>query len=237
MTENKNSKPLIPQHIVVFPDGNRRWARERNLSVAEGYKEGYRNFQRFLVHCKKRGVKVLTIFGFSTENWSRPQEEVAFLMQFFIEAVSNTESIQQLKKEGVRVWIIGQKDRLTPVLREKMARMEETLKDEKNFHLNLAVSYGGRWDIVQAAQKLIKEGASPEQVTEEKFGQYLSTAGLPDPDLIIRAGGEKRLSNFVLWQAAYAELYFSPKYWPDFNEAELDEALEEFARRQRRFGK
>lgn len=233
MEQNNN----IPKHVVVFPDGNRRWAKERNLTTAEGYEEGYRNFQRFLQDCKKHKVQVLTIFGFSTENWSRPKEEVEFLMNFFVEAISNQLSIKQLEEEGVRVRVIGQRERLPHFLQERIVQMEDVTKKGASFHLNLAVSYGGRWDIVQAAREIVREGIPVEQVTEEKFGEYLSTAGLPDPDLIIRAGGEKRLSNFLLWQAAYAELYFSSKYWPDFDEKEFDIALEEFARRKRRFGR
>jgi undecaprenyl diphosphate synthase len=233
-----NTQPNnIPQHIVVFPDGNRRWAKEHNLSIAEGYLEGYKNFQRILIHGKKRGVRVFTIFGFSTENWNRPQEEVDFLMQFFVEAVSNQKSIQELQKEEVCVRIIGQKEKLSPTLQEHIAALEHATKDNTTFYLNLAVSYGGRWDITQAVQRIVQVGIPAGSITEETIAERLSTAGLPEPDLIIRAGGEQRLSNFILWQGAYAELYFSPAYWPDFHETELDEALEEFARRQRRFGK
>ncbi len=224
----------VPQHIVLFPDGNRRWAKERGLPTLQGHWQGYKNFGRFCRHCQKRGVKVLTVFGFSTENWKRTKEEVNYLMKLFERYLA--EDLKDFQKNKVKVKIIGQKERLPKPLQKVIKKVENLTKDNKSLHLNLAVSYGGRWDITQAVQKIVKKKTPASKITEELIGEHLSTAGLPEPDLIIRAGGEKRLSNFVLWQGAYSELYFSPKLWPAFTEKDLDEALKEYSRRQRRFG-
>ena len=226
----------IPKHIVLFPDGNRRWARERGLPTIKGHWQGFENLKRFCTWCKERGVKIGTAFGFSTENWKRPEAEIKYLMELFKKVLSDKNYIQQLYQEGIRLKVIGQKERLPASLQKIIEKVENSTKDNKSFHLNLAVSYGGRWDIVQAVKQIIAKKIPAQQISEELIGRYLSTAGLPDPDLIIRAGGEKRLSNFVLWQGAYAELYFSPKYWPDFTERDLDEALVEYTNRQRKFG-
>jgi len=227
----------IPRHVVLFPDGNRRWAKEKGLSTFEGHLRGKENFDRFLSWCKKRGVKIVTVFGFSTENWSRPEDEVVYLMELLAHGLSDKKAIRRFQEEGVKVKIIGQKEKLPDALQKAISHVEEITKDNAMFQLNLAVSYGGRWDIVQATQHIIKDKIPAEKVTEELMSQYLSTAGLPDPDLVIRPGGAVRFSNFVLWQAAYAELYFYEGYWPDFDEKEFDTALEEFARRKRRFGR
>jgi undecaprenyl diphosphate synthase len=232
--EQQNSQ--IPSHVVLFPDGNRRWARERELSVFEGYREGRKNFQQFLLHCKKRGIKIVTVFGFSTENWQRPKEEVEFLMVFLEESLSGKEELAFFQQEGIRVNIIGQKERFPSSLQEAIANVEGLTKQNTELFLNLAASYGGRWDIAQAVQRIVKDGIAPKAITEELISSYLTTAGLPEPDLVIRAGGEKRFSNFLLWQSAYAELYFSDKYWPAFTEQDLDEVFAEYTRRQRRFG-
>lgn len=230
----------IPKHIVLFPDGNRRWAKAKGLPTLEGHKQGYNNLLDFSQWCKSRGVKVLTAFGFSTENWNRTKEEVDYLMKLLETGlINNFEKYQKeikYKQEGIRVKIIGQKERLPKSLQEAILRVEESTKNNDKLFLNLAVSYGGRWDIVQAAKKIIEEKIPIEKIDEKLFENYLSTAGLPNPDLIIRAGGEMRMSNFVIWQGAYSELYFCPKFWPDFTEQDLDLALQEFDRRQRRFG-
>jgi undecaprenyl diphosphate synthase len=231
----------IPQHIVLFPDGNRRWAKEKGLPTLEGHKKGYENILDFAEWCKNRGVKTLTAFGFSTENWNRSTEEVSYLMKLLEEGlVVNVEKYmndERWQKYGVRLKVIGQIERLPESLQKAIKRAEEATKDNDQLQLNLAVSYGGRWDILNAVKNIVKEEIEPDKIDEKLFEEHLSTAGLPAPDLVIRAGGEKRMSNFVLWQAAYAELYFSPKYWPDFTEQDLDEALNEFDRRTRRFGK
>lgn len=224
----------VPQHIVLFPDGNRRWARERGLDPLEGHKAGYEKLVDFTHWCQDRGIKVVTAFGFSTENWNRTKKEVSYLMKLL--EMGLRAHPKDFVSSGARVRIIGQKERLPQSLQDVIRSVEEQTKDQNSMFLNLAISYGGRWDIVQAVQKMQGAGIGPEGITEESFGTYLSTAGLPDPDLIIRPGGEMRFSNFLLWQAAYAELYFLEKYWPDFTEQDLDEALAEYARRSRRFG-
>jgi len=225
----------IPKHIVLFPDGNRRWAKNKGIASFDGHKKGYENLIDFAGWCKDEGVKVLTAFGFSTENWNRTNEEVTYLMNLLERGLS--ESLERFKKNGVKVKIIGQKERLPDFLQKTIEKAETETKDNHDLQLNLAVSYGGKWDILQAIQHIIKDGITPEKIDETLFENYLSTAGLPNPDLIIRPGGEMRLSNFVLWQAAYAELYFSPKFWPDFTKEDLLLALEEFDKRARRFGK
>ena len=226
----------IPKHLVLFPDGNRRWALKRGLPAIQGHLAGRQNFERFLFQAKKRGIKVLTVFGFSTENWKRSKEEVNFLMKLFEEGLSEKGALGKLYKEGVKIKVIGQKERLPKSLQKVIEKIENLTKNNKKFHLNLAVSYGGRWDILQAVQKIIKKKLPAKKITEKLIEKYLTTAGLPHPDLVIRAGGEKRFSNFLLWQSAYAELYFSSKLWPDFSEKDLDKALQDFSKRERRFG-
>lgn len=223
-----------PQHIVLFPDGNRRWAQARGASISDGYLNGKDKFNDFLRWCKARGVRVVTVFGFSSENWKRPQDQVDFLMHVFEKYLG--EGIESFNKEGVRVKVIGQKYKLSDSLKKVIEKVEDATKNNTAMHLNLAVSYGGRWDIVNAVKEIIKQGIDPEMLTEDIFASYLSTAGLPEPDLIIRAGGEMRLSNFVLWQGAYSELYFSEKLWPDFTQEDFDLTLQEFDNRSRRFG-
>ncbi len=225
----------IPQHIVLFPDGNRRWAKSRGLESLKGHEEGEKKFDDFLHWCKNKGVKIVTVFGFSSENWKRSEVEVNYLMELFEKYLG--EGIEQFNKEEVCVRIIGQKYKLPKSLQEVIEKVEGATKNNKKMHLNLAVSYGGKWDILQAIKKIVEEKIPSEKIDETLFESYLSTAGLPNPDLVIRAGGETRLSNFVLWQAAYAELYFSPKMWPEFSEEDFNLALEEFDKRTRRFGK
>ena len=225
----------IPQHIVLFPDGNRRWAKQKGIASLLGHQQGYNNLVDFYEWCKKRGVKVLTAFGFSTENWNRTEEEVTYLMKLLESCL--VDNLEKFKNDGVRVRVIGQRERLPNSLQEAIKKAEEETKDNSDFFLNLAISYGGKWDILNAVKNMVKENISVEEINEELFESYLSTKGLVAPDFIIRAGGEMRMSNFVLWQAAYAELYFSPKYWPEFTEEDLDVALKEFDRRARRFGK
>jgi undecaprenyl diphosphate synthase len=231
----KESKK-IPKHIVLFPDGNRRFAKKKGIPTFKGHWYGYQNLKKFVQWCKKKGIKVLTAFGFSTENWKRSKDEVNYLMKLFEEGLSKRGDIRKLHEYGVRIRIIGQKYRLPKSLQKVIEEVENLTKNNKKFHLNLAVSYGGRWDIVQAIQRIIKDKIPPKKITEKLVEKYLSTAGLPPPDLVIRAGGEKRLSNFLLWQAAYSELYFTKKLWPEFTEKDLDLALKDYAKRERRFG-
>jgi undecaprenyl diphosphate synthase len=225
----------VPQHIVLFPDGNRRWAKQKGLNTLEGHKQGYNNLLDFSEWCKNRGVKVLTAFGFSTENWNRSKEEVDYLMNLLEKCL--LDNLDRYDRDGVRVRVIGQRDRLPKSLQEAIKKTEEATKNNQKLFLNLAISYGGKWDILNAVKKIVKEGIGTEEINEKLFEEHLSTTGLPAPDFIIRPGGEMRLSNFVLWQAAYAELYFSQKFWPDFTEQDLDIALVEFDKRTRRFGK
>ncbi|MEK7541064.1 MAG: polyprenyl diphosphate synthase [Patescibacteria group bacterium] len=225
----------IPQHIVLFPDGNRRWAKQKGIASLEGHTQGYNNLLDFSEWCKNRGVRVLTAFGFSTENWNRTEEEVNYLMNLLEKCL--VDNLEKYNKDGVRVKVIGQRERLPKSLQEAIETTEKNTTENSNLNLNLAISYGGKWDILNAVKKITEEKISADKIDEKLFESYLSTAGLPNPDLIIRAGGEMRMSNFVLWQAAYSELYFSPKLWPDFTERDLDLALEEFDKRQRRFGK
>jgi undecaprenyl diphosphate synthase len=232
----------VPKHIVLFPDGNRRWAKQKGIHSLDGHKKGYDNLLDFSEWCKNRGVKTLTAFGFSTENWNRSEEEVTYLMKLLESCL--VDNLDKYKKEGTRVRVIGQRDRLPESLKQAITKTEEATKNNSNLFLNLAISYGGKWDILNAVKNIVKEaclpagrGLKPEEITEQLFESYLSTSGLPAPDFIIRAGGEMRMSNFVLWQAAYSELYFSPKLWPDFTEEDLALALAEFDKRTRRFGK
>jgi len=225
----------IPKHIVLFPDGNRRWAKEKGVSIQEGYLKGKDKFNDFLRWSRDCGVATVTVFGFSSENWQRPKEQVDFLMYVFEKYLG--EGIEEFNKEGVRVLVIGQKEKLSDSLKKVIEKVEKETAKNTKVRLNLAVSYGGRWDIVQASQKIVEQGIESKNITEALLAQYLCLSDQPEPDLIIRAGGEMRLSNFVLWQSAYAELYFSPKLWPDFSEEDLDKAIEEFDHRTRRFGK
>lgn len=226
----------IPKHIGIIIDGNRRWARAHGLPTLYGHKKGYAKLKDVADWCFDRGVKILTCYVFSTENWNRSKREVSYLMRLLKKAL--TTDLPELQKKDVRLKISGRRDdsRMPKDLREAIAKAEEATKNNKRGILNLALNYGGRVEIVEAVKKIIKQGLTPEKITEETIEQNLYTAGLPDPDLIIRTS-EQRLSGFLLWQSSYAELYFIPKYWPDFSEKDLDEALEEYDKRQRRFGK
>jgi undecaprenyl diphosphate synthase len=231
---------MIPRHIVLFPDGNGRWAKKNNLPALAGYKKGYQNLLDFSEWCKNRGVKVLTVYGFTTENWDRGQAVVNFLMNLFEKLLAqNLEKYlktDEWQKMGVRIKVIGQKEKFSKNLQQEIEKLEEATKNNKKLFLNLCVSYGGKWDILQAVKKIASEKIPAEKINEKLFSKYLSMGDLPDPDFIIRAGGHIRLSNFGLWQSAYSELYFSPKFWPEFTEQDLDIALAEFNKRSRRFG-
>ena len=229
-------KNKIPNHIVLFPDGNRRWAKQKGLPSLKGHLKGHEKFKDFLRWCQEKGVKIVTVFGFSTENWKRSKKEVNYLMNLFKKGLSNNKEIEKFQKAGIRVKIIGQRKRLSKSLQKVISNIEELTKNNKKFYLNLAVSYGGRWDILQAIKRIIREKIPVKKINEDLVQSFLSTAGLSAPDLVIRAGGEKRLSNFVLWQSAYSELYFCPKLWPDFSEKDLDKAFQDYAKRQRRYG-
>lgn len=232
-----------PSHIVLLPDGNRRWAKERNLPSIRGHLAGYENIKRFCHWCQEKEIKVMTAFGFSSENWNRPKNEVKYLMRL-LERGLIEEMVKYKRGKGenllfsnrVKVRIIGQRERLPLSLQKVIDRIENLTKNNKGSILNLAISYSGRWDIIQAIKKITKNKIPTRKINEELFNGYLSTANLPAPDLIIRTSGVERLSNFLLWQSAYSELYFSNKYWPDFNKNDFNKALKEYNQRQRRFG-
>lgn len=226
----------IPYHLGIIIDGNRRWAKERGLPTLEGHRRGYDKLKKVGKWCKAKGIKILTIFAFSTENWNRSKEEVSYLMHLLSQAF-NKKEVDELDKEGIRLRVIGQKERLDKRLQKLIQQAEERTKNNKEGILNLAISYGGRPEIIEAIKKIIKKKIPPEKITEKIVSQNLWTEGLPDPDLIIRTSGELRISGFLTWQAVYSELYFCKKYWPDFSEKDLDIALLDYTRRQRRFGK
>jgi len=224
----------IPTHIGIIMDGNGRWALSRGLPRMAGHRAGTENLRRIIEACIEFGIKYLTIYAFSTENWGRPTAEVQGLLRIF-ESVIDDE-LQELHDEGVRVRHIGRLDRLKPSFRKKVLDAIEYTKDNDRLVLNVAFNYGGRDEIVCAIQSMIRDGIKPEDVTSDMVNRYLFTAGVPDPDLIIRTSGELRGSNFLIWQGAYSEWYFPATYWPDFDKEELRKALEEYNQRERRFG-
>jgi len=221
------------QHLGIIMDGNRRWAKARGLSAFEGHRAGYRKIEDILKWCRDAGIKILTLYVFSTENWQRAKDEVDFLMKLFY--LVFTRDIKELHKNNVCVRVIGRKEGLSKKLQEVIKKSEELTKNNTGGMLNLAINYGGRQEVVDAFNKILK---SPlKEITEEIILQNLYTAGLPDPDLIIRTSGEFRISGFLLWQSAYSEFYFTKHHWPEFSKHDFDDALADFANRQRRFGK
>lgn len=237
MAELTNTIPLerVPQHVAIIMDGNGRWAIKRGLPRLAGHKAGTENLRRVIRSTVEFGIKYLTIYAFSTENWGRPPEEVQGLM-FILQDVIDRE-LNELHKEGVQLRHIGRLERLDPRIQKKVLKAIELTKNNDQLILNVAFNYSGRDEIVYAIQKIISAGISADNVTDEMVNKYLFTAGVPDPDLIIRTSGELRLSNFLIWQAAYSEWYISPKYWPDFDKDEYRRALDSFATRDRRYGK
>lgn len=233
--DKKDSLPKkIPTHIGIIMDGNGRWALSRGLPRLAGHRAGTENLRRIIEACIEFNIKYLTIYAFSTENWGRPTAEVQGLLRIFENVIDD--ELDELHDEGVRIRHIGRLDRLKPSFRKKVLDAIERTKDNDRLVLNVAFNYGGRDEIVCAIQSMIKDGARPEDVTSEMVSKYLFTAGVPDPDLIIRTSGELRGSNFLIWQGAYSEWYFPATYWPDFDKEELRKALEEYDRRERRFG-
>jgi undecaprenyl diphosphate synthase len=228
----------LPRHIAITMDGNGRWAAARSVARAAGHKAGLKPVRMCVEECTRLSVEALTLFAFSSENWGRPAAEVGSLMSLFLEALGR--EIAELHEQGVRLRFIGERRSLSVRLQSRIASAEERTAGNRGLALQVAVSYGGRWDIVKAAQSLARECSSgsmrPEEISEARFAQELSLAGLPDPDLHIRTGGEQRISNFLLWQLAYAELYFTERLWPDFTVADLNDAVAFFASRERRFG-
>ena len=221
----------VPHHIAIVMDGNGRWATKRFLPRIAGHKQGVESLRRCVGACGDRGIGVLTVFAFSSENWNRPSEEVSGLMELL--ALTLSGEVPRLHANGVRIHFVGDRARLSGKVQAGLAQAERSTAGNERLILNVCFNYGGRWDIAQAAQKLAGRG---EAITELSLDRAMALSHVPDPDLLIRTGGELRISNFLLWQAAYSELHFSDKLWPEFDEAALDEALAFFRTRERRFG-
>jgi len=235
----KRGEPAaMPRHVAVIMDGNGRWARARGLPRQAGHKAGIKPVRTMVESCAQRGIEILTLFAFSSENWRRPAEEISALMGLFVDALRR--EVAELHSNGIRLEFVGQLDSLGRELNEAMAEAERLTRHNARMRLVLAVAYGGRWDLVGAARKLAREVESgalrPEEIDEARFEGAMATAALPPVDLLIRSGGEQRISNFLLWGLAYSELYFSEALWPDFTSVDLDAALEFYGKRQRRFG-
>ncbi|HOV31482.1 MAG TPA: isoprenyl transferase [Anaerolineaceae bacterium] len=230
--ENQNIK--IPTHVGLIMDGNGRWATQRGLPRLAGHKAGVENVKPTVLVAKKFGIKYLTFYAFSTENWKRPQDEVSGIMNLL--SIFIDKEVNNLHKEGVRILHIGRRERLDQGLRKKIEGAIDLTKDNTTITVQMGLDYGGRDEIAQAVRKIVASGVTPEEVTEELISQNLYTAGIPDPDLIIRTSGEMRTSNFLIWQSAYSEWIFPETYWPDFTEEVFWQMLVEYSRRDRRYG-
>ena len=227
----------VPGHIAIILDGNGRWAKKRGLPRTAGHAAGSETFRKIATYCKNIGVKYLTVYAFSTENWSRPEDEVKAIMKLLDKYLH--EAIQTMERDNIKMKILGDVSRLSDDLKAEIAETNEISSRYEGFQANICLNYGGRDEIVKAARQYAEDrvaGKADVELSEEEFSNYLYSAGMPDPDLLIRPGGEKRISNFLLWQCAYSEFYFTDVLWPDFDEKELDKAIEEFNRRDRRFG-
>ena len=229
MTSKKDG--AVPHHIAIIMDGNGRWAKRRLLPRLAGHKQGVTSLRRCTQACLDRGVKVLTVFAFSSENWNRPQEEVSGLMSLFVSALAK--NLMELHHDGARLRFIGDRSALGDKLMASLLEAEALTEKNDKIILNVCFNYGGRWDIAQAAQKVVELGLP---MTPENLDKFTALGDVPDPDLLIRTGGEMRISNFLLWQVAYSEMFFSASLWPEFDEAELDAAIGAFSGRERRFG-
>jgi len=233
-----DKKAAIPLHIAIIMDGNGRWAKRRGLPRSAGHREGANTLKRIVRASDELGIKYLTAYAFSTENWSRPKEEVDELMSLLLEFLRNADN--ELAGKNVRIMVIGEAEGLSDEIRREINRITEKTKSNTGLTLLLALNYGSRREIIRAAEKIsrdVKKGVlDPDEIDEKLFSDYLYTSGIPDPDMIIRPSGERRLSNFLLWQASYAELWYSDILWPDFTKKDLIQALREYQRRERRFG-
>jgi undecaprenyl diphosphate synthase len=227
----------LPQHIAIIMDGNGRWAQKRHMPRTVGHAKGAAGVKALVEHCAKLGIKCLTLFAFSTENWSRPADEVSTLMGLFVQYLEK--EMAALAAAGVRLKVIGDVAGFASELQTRICAAEAATQNNQAITLCVAANYGGQWDVVQAVKnwQAANQALNASHLTQDQLAHYLSTAGMPDVDLLIRTGGEQRISNFLLWQAAYAELYFTEALWPEFDEAELSKALNWFASRERRFGK
>ena len=238
--EKKTNQPgdIVPRHIAIILDGNGRWARRRGLPRTAGHAAGSENFRKIATYCKDMGVDYLTVYAFSTENWKRPEDEVRTIMRLLRRYLN--EAIDTMERDKIRMKIFGDVAGLPLELQELVRKTDEISKRYQGFQANICLNYGGRDEIVHAAKRYAEDyaaGRTQGELSEEQFGGYLYSAGIPDPDLLIRPGGEQRISNFLLWQCAYAEFYFSDVLWPDFGTDELDKAIAAFRQRDRRFGK
>lgn len=225
----------VPAHIAIIMDGNGRWAQKRGLPRVMGHKEGVENIRRILNACVDLGIPYVTVYAFSTENWNRPLDEVRGLMTLLEQGLQR--EVPELHKNGVRIRHIGRMDGLSPHLQNLIRNAVELTKNNERLNFNVAFNYGGRAEIIDAVKQIVKDGVPPEEITEELFTRYLYTADTPDPDLVIRTAGEMRLSNYLIWQSAYAEYFSTPTYWPDFDKEELSRAIAAYSQRERRFGK
>jgi undecaprenyl diphosphate synthase len=224
----------VPRHVAIIMDGNGRWAQSRGLGRTDGHRAGAQTIRPVMERFGQHGVDVLTLFGFSTENWGRPRTEVQSILKLGRDFIDT--HLDELDEAGVQLRHLGDLDRLPGFLRGRVSKAVDRTRGNTKMILNLAFNYGGRADIVEAVQQLIRDGVAAEDVTEEAIAARLATAGLPEPDLLIRTGGEARISNFLVWQATYSEYYFTDTLWPDFDATQVDASLIEFSRRQRRFG-
>jgi len=235
----KSSRIIIPKHIAIIMDGNGRWAKARGLPRTLGHKKGMDCVRSTVEVCSKKNIEALTLFAFSTENWKRPEDEVGFLMELFLTMMKS--EVKKLHKNNVQLNIIGDRSRFSSVLQKAMSEAEQITRNNTGLCLNIAVNYGGRMDITEAARvlcfRVAKDELNPKDITPEMIQAELFLSNLSEPDLLIRTGGEKRISNFLLWQLAYCEFYFTDTYWPDFDKNEFKKALVSFSSRQRRFGK
>ena len=225
----------VPRHVAIIMDGNGRWAKRQRLPRIAGHRRGVESVRAAVTACAERGVQFLTLFAFSSENWRRPAEEVALLMQLFQMALSN--EVEKLHRNGVRLKVVGDTQRFDPNIRRLIEQGERLTADNQRLTLTVAANYGGRWDILQATNRFFRDNPSAREIQEEQLTPNLAMSYAPEPDLFIRTGGEQRVSNFLLWQLAYTELYFTETLWPDFDAAALDAAIESFRNRERRFGR
>ena len=232
-TQTIPERTNIPRHVCVIMDGNGRWAKKRLLPRVMGHKRGLTALENLAARCAELGVEYLTVFAFSTENWRRPEDEVSFLMKLFLQALGG--KVAKMHQNNLRLKVIGNRSRFPAAIVEGIEAAERLTANNTGLTLTVAADYGGRWDILQAANRLIAEGKS--EITEDDLSRCLSLAEAPEPDLFIRTGGETRISNFMLWQMAYAEFYFTDTLWPDFDAAEFDRAISSFRVRERRFGR
>lgn len=237
--KQENNRTALPRHIAVVMDGNGRWANARHLPRVAGHKAGVEATRKVVERCAKKNIEALTIFAFSSENWNRPREEVSGIMSLFVTTISG--EVKKLHKKGVRVRFIGDRSRFSDKLQHSIEASEKLTADNTGLCLNIAANYGGRWDVVNACRSILQQAERDdiqlEDIDEALFASYMALSDIPEPDLFIRTGGEQRISNFLIWQLAYTELYFTDLLWPDFSDESFDEAIAWYQGRQRRFGK